>query len=596
MHSRNLQIIGNDKLLLCTDAADIPIVRSPSVSPSFCSFSLNTDGLTLKSEHRHREGVFRHVFYGTELKSAEICDRFDSEERIFIRSCTVYEELSFSFAFEERVKVFSDLPLKNQRGSFPTLCLYLPAYSSVPGFKPSTEDRFLMIGFCGEVDFDPESATGRFLIGESRMIICEDTDPNRLFTRAVIALGRYSQPEGTGSKLKAFEEKDPAGYLNALISLTDECGFVLCDPNALNIDPLTQYFAVRAFIHAGRIKPAKAIIDAYCRIFAEKGSILWCEEGGRRPSRSAFEESITPALIILAALSLPDGSLTEKQLSLLCEMMKRQKSLLVNHMMPFNGNEDEPEARYIPHQGSALATLLFIHSGRELCRYLKIKGSRRLEDIEQSVDSAASHFHGNFIKDGIPFLNCPTREVIKAQPRFKFGYCEYCSPRSADPEPCWVHKSAHGIYLCPSCLKNQPGAAQRYHLDRNGRRISYKTVLLAALIGSDIYPRGLVRQVVSSVIFSDVRSSFDAATLCYLARKYELDKRYVDAADEILFTKEKQKDEFELRIDGESRRFSVVDAKSCAVMYMTFEYPAIPKRKMKKRPEGAMFTQTEDVR
>ena len=264
-------------------------------------------------------------------------------------------------------------------------------------------------------------------------------------------------------------------------------------------------------------------------------------------------------------------------------------------MMPFNGNENEPEARYIPHQGSALATLLFIHSGRELCRYLKNNGSRRLEEIEEAVDSAAGHFHKNFIRDGIPFLNCPTREVIKAQSRFKFGYCECCSPRYADPESSWVEKTSHGIYLCPSCLKNVPGASQKPFLDRNGRRISYQTVLAAALFGSDIYPRGLIRQIASSAIFSEVRSSFDAAMLSYLARRYELDKKYVDAADAILFEKEKPKDVLESRTDGELRRFTVTDAKSYAVMYATFEYHAIPKRKMKKRPDGAMFTQTEDV-
>jgi len=597
MPSERLRVIGNSELLLCSGGADIPIVRAPSVAPSFCSFSMEKERFELKSAYHGREKLFRHTFYSDGLKAAELFDSFDGDSAVFVRRCICYEELEFSFAFEKQITVFFDSALKTSRAGYPALCLCLPARSAVPGFTPSAEDRFLMIAFCGSVDFDSESASGRFLIGESSMIICADTDPNRLYSRAVAALGHYSQLAGILPKLTTPEDNDPEEYINALISMTNERGFVLCDPTRLSIDPMTQYFAVRAFLHAGKIKRARTIIDSYCRIFSEKGSILWCEEGGRRTLRSAFDASVTYALIILAALSFPTGALTERQISVLCDMMKAQKLLLANNMMPFNGNEGEPEAMFLPYQGSALATLLFIQSGRELSGFLKNSGSSRLEDIERSVDTAAACFHENFIKDGIPFLNCPTRDVLKAQPRFKFGYCEYCSPRTADPQPRWVCKNHGGMYLCPDCVKKVPGAAHRPHLDRNARRISYNTVLLAALLGSDVYPRGLVRQIASSLISypSGITSCFEAATLCYVARRYELDKKYVDMADSILFTKEKQADVFELRKDTESRLFSVFDSKSYAVMYTTFEYHALPKRKTKKRPEGAMFTQMKDV-
>lgn len=598
MQTEKLHISGNSSLLLCHAAADIPIIRAPSNGPSFCSLKILCGESTVKSECCHTDRIFHHTFYGEEYKNAEMFDSFDEENAVFVRRCLCFEDMPFFFSFEKEIRSFFTTPIKTMRSTYPAACIYLPVGSSVAGFGSCNHDRFLMIAFFGSVEFNSDIGRGVFLTGEGGMVLLADDDPNRLMKRAVTALNKSLLELGTPlPDVKPREEHDPSEYINTLISLTTANGFVLSDPIELRVDPLTQYFAIRAFLHAGMIERARAIIDAYCDIFSKKGEVFWCEEGGKTVRRSVCEGSLTPALIILAALSFPKGILTEKHFAVLCEMMKHQRSFLLNHTMPFNGNEDEFEARYLTYQGSSMATLLFIQSGRELCRYLRRYGIGELEEIERAVDDTVTHFHANFIKEGVPLLNCTSRDIAQLYPRFKFGYCESCSPRSADPQPCWLKKTHSGAYLCPSCIEINPNGKRIPTLDRTARRISYNTVLFSALLGADLYPRGLVRQIASSVISypSEVKSSFDAALLCYVARRYELDSKYVTMADEIFFTKEKQADLREIKTDAVTSYLWSVDSKSQAIMYMLFEYPAIPKRKMKKRPDGAMFAQKEDV-
>lgn len=597
MQSEKIHVSGNASLLLCHAGADIPIIRAPSNGPSFCSLKIENGESSAKSEFCHTDKRFRHAFYGKEYRNADMIDRFDEDGSIFVRRCLCFEDIPFVLSFEKEVRFFFTKPIKTTRATYPCVCIYLPAGCRAAGFEACPHDRFLLIAFFGNVEFDPDSGRGAFLTGESGMVVLSDDDPNRLMKNAISVLGRVSQEIGTPfPDVKPREEHDPAEYINALITLTTDEGFVLSDPIDLNIDPLTQYFAVRAFLHAGMTDRARAIIDAYCARFKEKGEVFWCERGGKSVRRSVCEGSLTPALIILAALAFPKGILKEKHFSVLCEIMKHQRSFLLNSMMPFNGNEDEFEARYLTYQGSSLATLLFIQSGRELCRHLRINGSEALEEIERVVDDTVSHFHANFIKEGVPILNSPIRDAAHTYPRFRYGYCENCSPRSADPQPCWLKKTSSGAYLCPSCIEINPNGKRIPTLDRNARRISYATVLWSAMLGSEVYPRGLIKQIASSIISypSDVKSAFDAALLCYAARRYELDLKYVTMADSIFFEREKIKDIRELKTDAKTRYVYSLDAKSQAIMYTLLEYHAIPKRKMKKRPEGAMFK--EDVK
>ncbi|MBQ3100973.1 MAG: hypothetical protein IJC50_08290 [Clostridia bacterium] len=599
MQPEKLYVSGNSSLLLCHTDADIPIIRAPSNAPSFCSLKIINGESRIENRLCHADKRFRRTFYGGEYRNADMIDRFDEESSAFVRRCLCFEDIPFVLSFEKEVRFLFTAPIKTTRASYPAACIYLPAGSCVAGFETSPHDRFLLIAFFGCAEFDPVSGRGVFLTGESGMAILADDDPNRLVKNAAAVLGKASQELGTPfPDVKPREEHDPAEYINALISLTTNEGFVLSDPIDLNIDPLTQYFAVRAFLHAGMSGRALAIIDAYCNRFKEKGEVFWCERGSKAVRRSACEGSLTPALIILAALAFPKGILKERHFAVLCEMMKHQRSFLLNFTMPFNGNEDEFEARYLPYQGSSLATLLFIQSGRELCRRLRLNGSEELEDIEKLVDGTASHFHANFIKEGVPLLNAPMRDAVQPYPRFRFGYCESCAPRSLDPRPCWLKKTPSGAYLCPSCTETNPNGTRIPTLDRNAKRVSYATVLWSAMLGSEVYPRGLIKQIASSIISypTEVKSAFDAALLCYAARRYELDLKYVSAADGIFFTGDKPKDIRELKTDAKPRYVYSLDAKSQAIMYTLLEYHAIPKRKTKKRPAGAMFDQNEDVR
>ncbi len=587
MDAEALHIAGDHSLLLGFTGADIRFVRAPSNSPSFYSFGLAEIGESeRKSEYDHRNRTAVHTFYNKEDKDIILSDSFDSENGVFIRRCISSRTVKFGFSLEKQVLPFVSKPLKTSRGSFPAFCVYIPADTLIDGFDVCGYDRFVFTAFCGDAEYYPESLSGHFGVGESYMIICADSDPNRLAKTALHAITQCSGRLGGDPAIPEVtnhDENDPAEYLDALKSLITKEGFVLSDPVGLRVDPITQYLSVRAFLHAGMTDNALAIIDAYYKRYAENGEILWGERGGRKTLRSACEASVTNALVITAALSLPPGKLGERHYSMLCALMKQQRALIANSMMPFNGNEPEIEAKYLTYHGSALATLLFIESGRELCRHMRRSGSSELESIESVVDDAASHFHGNFIKEGAPLLNCPTRDIAHARPRFKFGYCESCSPRSADPQPCWTEKTVYGVYICPECSRR--GAPERHpvFIDPALRRISYTTVLMSAAIGSSLYPRGLIRQIAASLILypvNEVKSRFDAALLAYIARRYELEGRYVDMADKLLFEKEYPDDA--VKTDGSSY-FRNTTAASYALMYMTYELPAIPRSEKQKK-------------
>lgn len=585
MDAKKLRASGDHSLLLGFAGVDIPIVRAPSGSPSFGSFTIDDPGASeFKSEYDHSCELAVHTLYNGRYRDVILCDRFERGESVFIRRCIASRRVSFSFSFENQVRRFFTKPLNTSHGTFPAFCTYIPASAQIDGFNVCGHDRFLLTAFCGEAELFTEMMTGCFNAGESYMIVCADTDPDRMIKRALSAISRCAQLIGNESppKMKKAAESDAAEHLNALISLTSKEGFILSDANEVRVDPITQYFCVRAFLHAGMPDRALAIIDAYYNRFAERGQFLWLEKGGGISLDSACPAAVTNALVVLAALSLPKDMLGEKHHSMIHTLMKQQRDLLSKGMLPFNGNEDTLEARYLTYQGSALSTMLFIESAREFCRRALPADA---ESIALAADEAMSGFHRNFVKDGSPLISCPTRDISHARPRYKFGYCENCAPRSADPRPCWTHRTAYGVYLCPDCLGS--GASDRHpvFVDPSLRRISYTTVLIASLIGSSIYPRGLVRQIAASLIMypeNEIKSQTGAALLAYVARRYELDGKYIDRADSLLRDSIFPADLFDLTIDGARFSFYTTSSLIHALMYVTYELISLPKKVKKK--------------
>lgn len=606
IQNEKLHIGGSHELLYAASGTDILYLRAPSNAPSAVSFLLcEKERFTVNSEYDHSLGSCVHTLSEQE-KTVKIFERFDMESGMFIRRCDCSFPITFRVTVREYAKFLYCKPMRSTNDSYPSFCVYLPAGSVVDGYDPQENDSFICAAFCGNVIYEPDNGCVTFGVGISNMLICGGSEPNDLRKFVFSELTKLKSEKPTDISKISQKEPNPDEFINALISLSSKDGFVLSSPVQPNIDPITQYMCVRAFLHAGMDDRAAAIVDAYYRRYTDNGKIIWGEKGGMKKIRSACEGSITPALVILSALSLPAKLLSQDHITMLCELMKYQRSFLLHSMMPFNGNEPENEAKYLTYHGSAFATLLFIESGRTLFRRLQELGMEVSEIDERFVDEAFEGFHRNFIKEGTPLLNSPKRESAYRRPRFKFGYCENCAPKFAHPVPCWTERTHYGIYICPECAKN--GSPERHptFIDPALRRISYMTVLRSAMIGTSLYPRGLIRQIATSIISypsNDVKSVKEATLLCYIARKYELDRALIDKADSLLFEDDRIVDPVKFSYgfpgDNEFRCLETIDAATYALMYMTYELHALPKKRTcrrKKPPNLSFFDDEEKIK
>lgn len=426
-------------------------------------------------------------------------------------------------------------PVNSKRANYPCFCSYLPKGLRLDGYDTLECDSFVSFAFIGDCDYNWETESVTLHRGRGCMIICTHSDPNALAKKMVCEIRKN---EAALEEWKPSARAKPSGgseeAVHLLSCLTTNEGLILSDPYLGTIDPMTQFLCVRALMAIGENRRARRILRAYFKSFLRDNRVSWSQSGGCMSIPAPCEDSVTPALIILAARYLPETKFIEDITPMLCTLMKHQRNQLVRAMMPFNGNERESAAKYLTYHGSSFATILFIESAKALC---EMPGEREVELVEKlktDVEECQRHFVSNFIVEGTPLLNSPARETAHRRPRFKFGYCEHCSPRAAAPEPTWLERTHYGVYLCSECSLG--GVPERHAIDPNLQKISYNSVLWAALIGSALYPRGLVRQIAMSLIScpeNEVNCRADAAILKFIARKFELDEKYILAAEEL---------------------------------------------------------------
>lgn len=527
-------MFGSCDMLIVGAELDLNIIRSPVRYPSFGSLLLAEDRGDLEIGTEQAEQT---VIYRIYEKGEQICivrDSFDTENGIFIRKFKTSRPISFMIQTPDYVRFLHRKPIRTMKMNHPCFCCFLPAGLAVNGYEALTHDSFLSAAFVGDIGYDWESESVTFQRGRGCMILCTHSDPNTLAKRMSGEVSRIEKLLDEEIKTVKRESRTFNANLHLLSRLTTHKGLILSDPNMPKIDPMTQYLCTRAFIAIGENRRARHILRAYTDSFSKTNRITWSESGGCKAQPAPCEDSVTPALVILAAQTLPKTKFSESITPMLCTLIKRQRAQLVRAMMPFNGNENCPEAKYLTYHGSALATVLFTESAKALCEMLGDDESELTCRLKEDIAECESRFAGNFIAQGTPLLNSPARETSSRRPRFKFGYCEYCSPRSAEPEATWLDRTHYGIYLCPEC--SVKGVPEKHAIDPNSRRVSYHIVLWAALMNSPLYPRGLVRQIAMSLIScpeNEIVCRTDAALLKYTARKFELEEKYITAAEKL---------------------------------------------------------------
>ena len=518
---------------------EIPMIRVSPDRPVMGSIYTSDSGKEFRVETVTAKNQTQRKLFSGDKPVASICDFCSTRSGAFCRRITAVEELRFTVIPACGAVLHDNFQIRYSNSALHSV--WITPESDVPaGYESPLGGHLLYVAAGGRVRADRAELI--FDPGESYLIIVAAGDPNEAAHKMSMTVRQLENglPDLSAVRRNRAPKKasgDAIDHaLNVLLNQRTEDGFVLSDIRRPAIDPITQYLAVRAFIRAAKPLQASKIIEAYRRAYEKRGFLYWEEEGGVRTLPSVYKGSIVPALVILAALEIPAKHFPESNYSFLLSLAKDASDDLLLYMMPFNGNEHNDHARYLPHQGSSLATLLFAESTLRLAARMKRLKFDFPKELSKAADGALLNYHKHFTDKGTPLLNCPARTAVGRLPKYRFGYCSICSRREKMPVMSWTVRSASGVYACLDCSKTS-GEAIGCALDPLYRKPDYVNVLRAAYLGSSFFPSVTVKQILRSVISAPGEVPllpWEYGMIAKLAESCRLDEAFVDRAFEIL--------------------------------------------------------------
>ncbi len=529
--TQGIHCTGNGRIIAYGKGADItqlfgPPYSSPSFIKLLSSFSPEVE---IRSEREAGTAVWKHQIIKDGGLAGEITDFADSESPCVVRNIKLTQACSFTLCCDEAISSV------NNTGSFKEFGLQygLLAYGE-SGIKfynqyPSPFRVNFQILFKGDVCVNegagqntweirctPGESTIYFIGGPSYPECILNAENvlgipyELLLNRTKVWWSRYTDrrydftkiiPEETPNRDLLLDTIDTAAVA-IKVQQGVEGGVVAGYPFHLGY-VRDQYGVSRCLLKLGYIDEAKQILDFYWRIWQRHGRICTAQAIGVDGFFHIHENDgveITGYLII-QAFDYFEKTGDEKYLTDIFPMLEwawnTQTKYLVDHMLPFNGDETYIAGGILPRSaifdGSMEATLLFITGGGKLldwaCRKSLWTGGLLKENTEILKETRA-HFHENFWNDGLLATNQPQRASTGELPRFRHGACEICSFNMT-----WMERDENGSYVCPDCLngnKTLKPERKRYYLNSAG--------LMPLYIGSDILSKRELEGFVTKVI------------------------------------------------------------------------------------------------
>lgn len=456
--------IGNGEILAYEIGPQIiQIICYPYSAPSFAE--LTVDNLEYAvSERLEKTNVWKHQLDNGSI----ISDYADANGRSFIRNISALSDYSMT------LKISKEFLLTGKdEFSFETLkgCEY---YGHAA--PKNAHACFKVIGNIEINKINDLAFSLKIHQGNSYIIFGEkiedlpvtEKDCQKIFSETILywnnSLSRLKAVpkriseicESVAVMIKAQQGKDGgimAGYAYHLAYIRD------------------QYGTVRGLLSLGLLDEAKAVMYYYKSVFDEYGELHTAQSIGVHGVFHIHENDCSEitGYIVVMTFDIYEICKDDKFLNDMLPMVKWalecQKKLLLDNMLPFNGDETYIAGGFLPryaiYDGSAEATMLFAEG---IKRYMFYTGDKTYKDVYNTIKDS---YESNFIIDGRFITNNPNRLSLKDYPATRHGICECCA---CVLEQTYITES--GRYVCRNCMDRDMPPRDKYIFELAASKLS----------------------------------------------------------------------------------------------------------------------------
>ncbi len=492
--------MGNGRLAVYARGPEILQCFGPPYS------SASSIGLTLaeprpleaRSGREPGTAVWLHELLLGGASMGRMTDFVDAEAPLFVRCLDLMRPLEMELHVGEGAEALENGRRFEARGARGALLVTQPRGTPVFMRYPSPVPFFHQFAAAGRVSMRRVSGPGAWRItcepGASTIFIAGGRDLPECLETAEVALAAPSADllsrtrgwwRGFTARRHAATTAIPADVprRSDLLQAIDDGavliktqqgveGGILAGPSYHWAAFRDQFGAMRCLLALGHHEEAREVLRYYGDVFRARGVL----HNGQDIGLDGFfhvhendEVEITGYLLVQVADYLErtgDEPFLRGLFPMLAWAFEAQRRNLLNHMLPFNGDETYIAGGLLPRRaindGSAESTMLFVAGGSRFLDWTERRDlwpPDRIADARRVVADVRARYRENFWRDGAILTNNPGRAGVAEMPRFRHGVCESGAYLPGhDGLACqggsigWVEKTTDGYYLCPSCL------------------------------------------------------------------------------------------------------------------------------------------------
>jgi hypothetical protein len=488
--SGTVHCMGNGSLCVYETGPDIlQVVGPPYSAPSLMAANLTAPAnLAAVSVRTPSAAVMTHRLDADGSPCATFTDFVDADLACFVRRVETRVPLEITCRLHEKGTVAT--PLASGNG----IVFEMPSGAFIYNTYPFPSPIFHQMLWSGPVrcETDPDNDTVRLTVGPGESVLYLAGGPDypaarttseeaanlgweALHRRTVVAWQAFRAgghdggallPESLPRRDELFRRLDDVAVLIRAQQARE--GAVLAGyPYHLGY-VRDQFGVARGLIRLGHAGAAREVLEFYWQIWQRHGFIRNAQGIGVPNVFHVHENDdveIT-GYLVCQAFDLLDATGDEDFMRTVFPMLEwaleAQTRHLVDGMLPFNGDETYVACGILPrttlNDGSAEATLLFVHGGRKLLAWARTHGlwnDAAHQRLAAAVDDTAARFSANFILDGEIATNIPSRAAAAPLPRFRHGVCMSCS--APNPQGIrWTRRTENDFYRCPHCAEKEP--------------------------------------------------------------------------------------------------------------------------------------------
>lgn len=269
-----------------------------------------------------------------------------------------------------------------------------------------------------------------------------------------------------------------------------------------------SYGDVRGYLALGLFEEAKICISSFCDVYKRRGFIPNASGMGvdcAHCHENDASEQTGYCLLYFTDYyaATKDGEFLKENKDFILWLMKVQKNLLHQNMMPFNGDETYIAGGLVPRSaidnGSMEATAIYMESVERILAVDEKIGLFTPEvraEYQASVTDTKAAFAENFIEGNEIYINNPKRAEHAPLPAYRHGVCHGCG---GIRHLCRTEEKG---YLCTDCFGKKPT-----HV--NTDRFTLGCAVLMPIFTGIHLPEAIIREKLETVIQEKRKTDFD---------------------------------------------------------------------------------------